>query len=79
MKKQDMTALTKKANKIIQHYKESVVKAHESKIRDEEAKYIWLDELFNTFYEKYETFLDKIKDPIIRDYFVKHREFTFNQ
>lgn len=78
MKNQDMQTLTKKADKLILQYKESVIKAHESKIRDEEAKYIWLDELFNTFYEKYEMFLDKIKDPIIRDYFVKHRESAFN-
>lgn len=78
MKKQDITTLTKKADKIILRYKESVTKAHESKIRDEEVKYIWLDGLFDTFHEKYEMFLDKIDDPIIRDYFVKHREQAFN-
>ena len=78
MKNQDIQTLTKKADKIILQYKESVTKAHESKIRDEEAKYIWLDELFNTFHEKYEMFLDKIDDPNTRDYFVKHRESAFN-
>lgn len=78
MKTQDISTLTKKADKIILQYKESVAKAHESKINDEEAKYIWLDELFNVFHEKYEMFLDKIDDPNTRDYFVKHREQAFN-
>ena len=79
MKNQDIQTLTKKANKIIQHYKESVAKAHESKIRDEEAKYIWLDELFNTFYDQYCYFLDRIDDPELKVYFDQYKEQVLNQ